>query len=302
MTNVLRFAVIGSPVAHSKSPAMHGAAFRALGLPHTYEKLETTAEELPARVEALRRGELAGLNVTVPHKQKVLTLVDDVDASARATGAANTLVRLPNGRVRAYNTDTPAIAEELGRLAGDPRRLAGGTGLVIGTGGAARAAIVALASHLGVKRVLIRGRSLAETSNAVAYVRQIDRLLAAAGGRGVSVALGADGLHAPEKEQKEESRFVAIVQATSCGMRGGPPGDVVAEAVRWERVQPTAVALDVVYAPPDTPFLRQARAHGLACDHGLGMLARQGALAFELWLGVKPPLDVMRAAIDESSS
>ena len=85
-------------------------------------------------------------------------------------------------------------------------------------------------------------------------------------------------------------------------MRGGPPGEVVADAVRWERVPATAVALDVVYAPPDTPFLRAARAHGLTCDHGLGMLARQGALAFELWLGVRPPLDVMRAAVDETAS
>lgn len=302
MTKPLRFAVIGSPVAHSKSPAMHGAAFRALGLPHVYEKLETTAAELRDRVESLRRGDLAGLNVTVPHKQKVLALVDDLDASARATGAANTLVRLPDGRIRAHNTDTPAIADELARLAGDRARLVGGTGLVIGTGGAARAAIVALASYLGMKRVLIRGRSLAETSNAVAYVRQIDRLLAAAGGRGVAVALGADGLHAPEKEQKEESRIVAIVQATSCGMRGGPRGELVAEAVRWERVPANAVALDVVYAPPHTPFLDAARARGLACDHGLGMLARQGALAFELWLGVRPPIEVMRAAIDESAS
>ena len=281
---------------------MHGAAFRALGLPHTYEKLETTAEELPRRVEALRRGELAGINVTVPHKAKVLALVDDLDASARGTGAANTLVRLPDGRIRAHNTDTPAIAEELSRLAGDRARLAGGTGLVIGTGGAARAAIVALASHLGVKRVLIRGRSLAETSNAVAYVRQIDRLLAAAGGKGVSVALGADGLHAPEKEQNEESRVVAIVQATTCGMRGGPAGGVVADAVRWERVSAFAVALDVVYAPRETPFLAAARERGLACDHGLGMLVRQGALAFELWLGVTPPQDVMRAAVDDEAS
>lgn len=281
---------------------MHGAAFGALGLPHTYEALETSPQELPARVAALRRGELAGLNVTVPHKQKVLTLVDELDASARATGAANTLVRLSDGRIRAHNTDTPAIADELGRLAGDRARLAGGTGLVIGTGGAARAAIVALASHLGVSRVLIRGRSLAETSNAVAYVRQIDRLLAGAGGRGAAVALGADGLHAPEKEQKEESRIVAIVQATSCGMRGGPRGELVAQAVRWEHMPANAVALDVVYAPPNTPFLDAARARGLACDHGLGMLVGQGARALELWLGVRPPGEVMRAAIDASSS
>ncbi len=302
MTKSLRFAVIGSPVAHSKSPAMHGAAFRALDLPHSYERLETTLADLGGRVDALRRGELAGINVTVPYKSKVLAFVDEVDASALATGAANTLVRLADGRVRAHNTDTPAIAEELVRLAGDRGLDPNGTALVIGTGGAARAAIVALACHLGVKRVLVRGRSLADPSNAVAYVRQIDRLLAEAGGRGVSVALGAEGLHVPDRRQSEEPRLAAIVQATSCGMRGGPPGAVVAAAVNWELVPHAAVALDVVYAPPDTPFLVSARARGLSCCHGLGMLARQGALAFELWLGTKPPLDVMLRAIDDAAS
>jgi shikimate dehydrogenase len=295
----LRFAVIGSPVAHSRSPAMHEAVYRALGLPHVYEKLDTSAEELPARVEALRRGEFAGLNVTVPHKQKVLKLVDEVHASARATGAANTLVRTPEGRVRAHNTDTPALAEELVRLAGNALRLRGGVGVVIGTGGAARAAIVALASHLLVGRVLIRGRSLGETGHAVAYVREIDRILAASGGRGVAVALGADGLHVPDKE---DARLVAIVQATSCGMKGAGPGDVVANAVRWEQVPSDAIALDVVYAPSRTPFLERARERGLVCDNGLGMLARQGALAFELWLGIPAPVAIMRAAIDDSIS
>jgi shikimate dehydrogenase len=295
----LRFAVIGSPIAHSRSPAMHAAAYRALGLPHTYEKLETSDAELPARVEALRRGDFAGLNVTVPHKRKVLALVDEVHASARATGAANTLVRTPEGRVRAHNTDMPAVAEELARLAGNAARLRGGVGLVIGTGGAARAAIVAMASHLALGRVLIRGRSLGETSHAVAYVREIDRILAAAGGRGVAVALGADGLHPPDKE---DARLVAIVQATSCGMKGGAPGEVVADAVRWDQVPSGVVALDVVYSPQRTPFLERAKERGLACDNGLGMLARQGALAFELWLGIAPPIAIMRSVIDDSIS
>lgn len=295
----LRFAVIGSPVGHSRSPAMHMAAYRKLGMPHTYEKLETSAAELEDRVDALRRGEYAGLNVTVPHKSKVLALVDEVHASARATGAANTLVRTPDGRIRAHNTDMPAVAEELVRLAGDATKLRGGVGLVIGTGGAARAAIVALASHVGVSRVLIRGRSLEETGHAIAYVRSIDRILADAGGRGVAVALGADGLHAPDTE---DARLVAIVQATSCGMKGAAPGEVVADAVRWDQVPVDAVALDVVYAPTQTPFLERAKARGLAADHGLGMLARQGALAFELWLGVPPPFDLMRAAIDDAIS
>jgi shikimate dehydrogenase len=113
------------------------------------------------------------------------------------------------------------------------------------------------------------------------------------------VGLGADGLHAPDQE---DARLVAIVQATSCGMKGAAPGDVVANAVRWEQVPEDAVALDVVYAPQRTPFLERARARGLACDNGLGMLARQGALAFELWLGVPPPVAIMRAAIDDSIS
>jgi shikimate dehydrogenase len=295
----LRFAVIGTPIAHSKSPTMHAAAYRALGLPHTYEAIATSEAELSDRVEALRRGDFAGLNVTVPHKAKVLELVDEVHASAKATGAANTLVRTSDGRVRAHNTDTPAVAEEIRRLATNASRLRGGVGIVIGTGGAARAAIVALASHLQLGRVLVRGRSLQETGHAVAYVRAIDRILAAAGGRGAAVALGADGLHAPARE---DTRLVAIIQATSCGMKGAAPGEVVADAVRWENVPADAVALDVVYAPPSTPFLERARARGLAADNGLGMLARQGALAFELWLGVPPPVAVMRAAIDVTLS
>ena len=290
----LRFAVIGSPVAHSMSPRMHEAAFRALGMPHTYEKLETNADELADRVESLRRGDLAGLNVTVPHKQRVLKLVDDVHASARATGAANTLVRDADGRIRAHNTDTPALAAELSALAGNPTRLRGGVGIVIGTGGAARAAIVALASHLALGRVLVRGRSLGETAHAIAYVREIDRVLAASGGRGVAVALGADGLHAPDKE---DAKLVAIIQATSCGMDGSAPGEVVADAVRWEQVPAGAIAYDVVYAPPETLFLARTKERGLASANGLGMLVRQGALAFELWLGVAPPLDVMTKAL-----
>lgn len=295
----LRFAVIGSPIAHSKSPAMHMAAYRSLGLPHVYEKLETSEAELAGRVDALRRGDFAGLNVTVPHKSRVLKLVDEIHPSAKATGAANTLVRTAEGRVRAHNTDMPAVADEITRLAGNAARLRGGVGIVIGTGGAARAAIVALASRLGLGRVLVRGRSLGETGHAVAYVREIDRILALAGGRGVAVALGADGLHAPDKE---DARLVAIIQATSCGMQGAAPGQVVADAVRWEHVPVDAVALDVVYAPQRTPFLERARARGLAADNGLGMLATQGALAFELWLGLPPPVAVMRAAIDEAMS
>jgi shikimate dehydrogenase len=281
---------------------MHQAAFAALGMPHTYERLETPADELGRRVDALRSGVFAGLNVTVPHKRAVLAFVDEVDATASATGAANTLVRLHDGRVRAYNTDTLAVADELRRLAKSDDALKGATALVLGAGGAARAAVVALASHIEVGRILIRARSLAETSHAIAFVRQIDALLARSGGRGVSVALGAEGLFPPAESEEKAPRFDVIVQATTCGMHGGPPGSIVSNAVRWDRVPQSAVALDVVYTPRDTPFLERARERGLRCDDGLGMLVRQGALAFELWLGKMPPLDAMRAAIDVTLS
>ncbi len=278
----LRFAVIGSPVAHSKSPAMHEAAYRALGLPHSYEKLETTAEELPARVDALRTGTLAGINVTVPHKTAVLGLVDAIDPSAAATGAANTLVRTSEGTVRAYNTDAPALRGELVELANDASMFEGRSALVLGTGGAARAAIFAL-GQLGIARVIVRGRR---------EKKELADVLATSNPR---AALSFEPLTAPREEPDD---LVAIVQATTAGMNGSEvPGDLVAGAVSWANVPPDCVVYDVVYAPPRTPLLERASARGLANDSGLGMLVGQGALAFELWLGVKPPRDVMRAAL-----
>jgi shikimate dehydrogenase len=261
-----RFAVIGDPVAHSKSPAMHMAAFRALGLPHTYEAVRVTAEELPRIVEALREGQYDGLNVTVPHKQAALALADD--AAAPGTAAANTLVRTRGGRVVAHNTDVPALAEELRLLAGPLAPWASRRALVLGSGGAALAAVAALRT-LGSTDVVLRARRP-----------------------------GTAGTQSWQPSPGSEAHSLAVVQATSAGMAGAAPGDAVASVVAWESLPSDAVALDVVYAPPETPFLRAARSRGLRCANGLGMLARQGALAFELWLGVPAPLDVMRAALD----
>jgi shikimate dehydrogenase len=261
---------------------MHQAAYRALDLPHSYEKIETAVDELSSRVDALRAGTFAGLNVTVPHKTNVLSMVDSLDASAIATGAANTLVRSADSKVCAYNTDAPALREELARLANDPRRFVGRTGLVLGTGGAARAAIFAL-GQLGVSRVVVRGRR---------DKQGLAEVLAASGS---SARLDFEPLGAPLPNPDD---LVAIVQATTAGMDGSAvPGDVVADAVAWENVPSDCVVYDVVYVPPNTPILARAAACGLANDGGLGMLVRQGALAFELWLGVEPPLDVMRAAL-----
>ena len=289
-----RFAVIGDPVAHSRSPAMHAAAYRALGLGHTYEAVRVAAADLPHILEDLRRGAFDGLNVTVPHKERALALADEVDASARRIGAANTLVRSREGRVVAYNTDAPALAAELARVgsgsassvpaqegAASPPAWKGVRALVLGSGGAARAAIAAFAA-LGVTDIAVRARAFDDESRR-------DRFLAAS---------PAPVLPQPWiASSASEATTMAIVQATSAGMKGADPGDAVVECVDWRALPAAAIGIDVVYAPRDTPFLQACRARGLRCDDGLGMLARQGALAFELWLGVRAPFDAMRAAL-----
>jgi shikimate dehydrogenase len=276
-----RFAVVGDPVAHSKSPSMHAAAYRALGLPHVYEAVHARATDLPRVVALLREGVYDGLNVTVPHKEQILSLVDAVDPGARAAGAANTLARGDDGRITAYNTDAPALAAELQGLAGSASPWAGARALVLGSGGAARAAIAAFA-RLGVGEIVVRARAFEDAGRR-------DRFLA---NTPAPVTLE------PWAASKSEEAFVALVQATSAGMTGASPGDDVAGVVGWSSLPDGAVAIDVVYAPRDTPWLRAARARGLRADDGLGMLARQGALALERWLGVTAPLDAMRRAIE----
>jgi shikimate dehydrogenase len=295
---VRRFAVIGDPVSHSKSPVMHGAALRALGLPHTYEAVRATAAELPQIVAALREGTFDGLNVTVPHKERVLALADALDESARVAGAANTLVRDAAGRIVAHNTDAPALAAELARLR-PGASVRGGRGLVLGSGGAARAAIVALGSYLGLDEIVVRARSFADPARREAFVATAPRRVTA---------------EAWSPSSAGEANTVALVQATSAGMRGADPGEEVAGVVAWDALPSDAVAIDVVYAPRETPWLRAARRRGLASDDGLGMLARQGGLALELWLAsfangpadgpneagapVRAPFEAMRAALE----
>ncbi|HEY2516759.1 MAG TPA: shikimate dehydrogenase [Polyangiaceae bacterium] len=270
-----RFAVLGDPIGHSKSPKMHAAAYAALGLSHSYEAIRATPAELGPLVQALRRGEYDGFNVTVPHKQRILEHVDHVDPSASRVLAANTLVRGADGRITAYNTDVPALARELRLLAKErtDAEWRSSKALVLGSGGAARSALAALGNELGVRTVIVRSR------------RPFD---------------GADGksvLAEPLARSPVDGEVLTVLQATSAGMTGAEPGDGVAAAVHWERLPANAVALDVVYAPPVTPFVASAQGRGLRVTNGFGMLAMQGALAFELWLGLPAPYEVMLGAL-----
>jgi shikimate dehydrogenase len=288
-----RFAVIGDPVHHSASPRMHTAAYAALGMDCTYEAIHALASDLPRLIARLREGELAGLNVTLPHKRDVLDHVDVIDDSARSAGAANTLVRTPSGQIVAHNTDIPAIALELRELA-EPlsqeewRRA---HALVLGTGATARSAVIALGRYLSVAQITVRGRALGDSHVKAAFFGEIAELLEQTGAP-TSLSLEA---FAPRASTDRD--VGAIVQATSLGMDGGGKGEIARDVVAWGATSPKTVALDVVYSKGVTPFLEAASAHGMKTADGRGMLARQGALAFELWFGRSAPLSVMRDAL-----
>lgn len=284
----LRFSLFGHPVGHSLSPVIHHAAYRELGLSHRYELRDIPdLRALESAMSALRTGEIAGANVTVPWKREALALADHRAPSAERVGAANVLCPGPGGALSAHNTDVPALAEEVRSLRGVPK-----TALVLGSGGAALAAVVAM-QLLGASEVAVVARRFSKQTPASLW-QSADEFR----------RLGAQTLAWPEPpgETKELvdfcERVEVIVQATSAGMRGGEPGEQVARAVPWRRVGGDALAYDLVYNPPETEFLTAARARGLARSHGLGMLVGQAALAIELWLGVRPPSGPLRAAAE----
>jgi shikimate dehydrogenase len=296
----LRFAVLGHPISHSVSPSMHKAALKALALPHSYEAIDVIdGEHLRQMVDAVRRGVLAGANVTVPHKRLVLGLVDDVDASAEAIGAANTLVRR-DGRVIAYNTDAAGLADDL-RALGAPGR----TAVIIGAGGAARAAVAACIA-IGVRLIGVTTRSWDHTEALVGDERaeQFRALGALPCSWPTPAADKASSSRLSEALRLQWGDIAAssdlVIQASSAGMKGRGGGEAVSAIVPWKRLAKDVLVYDLVYNPSETPFLRAAKEQGLRHAGGLGMLARQGAHALSLWLNVAADVDRMRKAAEKA--
>jgi len=282
----LRFVLLGHPVAHSLSPAIHHAAYAALGLPHRYELFDAVdVKALEAACAELRGGTIAGANVTIPWKREALKLADRSDVSASDVGAANVLVRSPAGEIVAYNTDVPALARDIGEQVPTP-----GRGLVLGSGGAALAAVAAL-GRLGAKEIGVSARRFDAKVSRDAWPGAED-----------FARLGATLVAWPDPHANELGDFAVsadvIIQATSAGMHGGGPGSSVSAVVPWARLGPQTLAYDLVYNPADTDFLRAARARALPARGGLGMLVGQAAFAFTLWLGAEPDRRAMRRAAE----
>lgn len=288
MVSVLKFGLLGHPVGHSVSPAIHQAAYDAFGLPHTYSLCDCpAASDVEQQVDVLRQGGWAGLNVTVPWKRLALQLADDLDDSARETGAANVLLRQESGRIIAHNTDAPALGQ---LLAAGSRTERSKAALVLGNGGAALAAVIA-ARRAGCGRVFVSARRWLTNVEPASWVARLEFEKLGA----VPVSWSSEAIRSISNE------LTLLVQATSAGMRGVGGGDELVVVIPWEELPRDVFAYDVVYNPENTPFLERARAAQLRAEGGLSMLVGQAALAFELWLGLSPPtaqlMERARAAI-----
>ena len=280
MTDPIRLGIFGWPVAHSKSPQMHESAAQALGIALRYERFEVPPEGLAEAVRAKHAAGIDGYNLTVPHKVAIMSLIDEVTPAARAIGAVNTVVR-HGGRYLGDNTDAPGFVRSL-EDAGV--QLSGANVVVLGAGGAARAAVVGLADA-GAAEIRVLSRR-PEQSEALC------RSLADAVGCGLEAApLGEAGRHFGGAS--------LLVQATSATLESNPEAQAFADSLPIEALPEGAAVVDMVYEPLETTLLARANARGLPTIDGLGMLLRQGAIAFEMWTGFEPPLDVMRSALSD---
>jgi shikimate dehydrogenase len=269
-----RLGVLGWPVAHSRSPAMHNAAFVALGMDEwRYQLLPVPPERFAETVRALGSAGFAGANVTIPHKHAALGLADTTGEAARAIGAANTLTFAPDGTIAAENTDAPGFLAALGV---PPQ---GMSALVLGAGGAARAVVWAL-REAGAREVSVWNRT---PERAAALARD----------------LGARAVPHPQPAD-------LLVNCTSVGLEPEPaplqqsatePQGLNLLTLTFDQVGNYAHVVDLVYRSSSTPLLGAAHTHGAHTVDGLEVLLAQGVLSFQLWTGVDPPLEVMRRAL-----
>jgi len=267
-------ALIGDPVERSLSPAMHNAAFEALGLNYVYLALRVPREALGSTVAGARALNMIGMNVTHPHKINILGLLDELDESARMVGAVNT-VKNDSGKLIGYNTDgagaVRALESEVGKLAG--RKV-----LLLGAGGAARAIAFSLAE---------KGAELTIANRTASRARELAMSIK----RGLGVDVGRIGISRGELA-KAIGHMDILINATTVGMYP----NVNRTLVTADMMHRGLIVNDIVYEPLQTRLLKEAKKAGARTMTGLGMLIHQGALSFKIWTGRRAPIKVMAAA------
>lgn len=258
---------------------MHNAAFRHLGLDYVYVPFSVQPEQLAQAVEGVRGLELAGVNVTIPHKSTVMAYLDEVSPEARLIGAVNTIVNR-NGRLHGYNTDAPGFIKSLetdAKISPAGKRI-----LIMGAGGASRAVAVQITLN-GAAEIVF-------TSPVPGEIPSIKQAVRESG--------GADPGEVEWNQEAIGRRLQEtdiLINATPLGMY---PNNGEMPPVKVDEIMPGTLVCDLIYNPRETVLLRQARESGLQTLNGMGMLLYQGAIAFEKWTGAEPPVEVMRCALE----
>jgi shikimate dehydrogenase len=276
-------AVLGSPVEHSLSPAMHNAAYAALGLDRAYLAFNVAPERLRPAIHAVAALGLLGVNLTVPHKERAARMMAHLSNEARTLGAVNCVVNR-SGILHGDNTDARGLESD---LRGHGLELAGQLAVIVGAGGGAASAVLA-AIRLGAGRILICNRTVARAS------RLARRFAAYVGSRGGGLPremIEARGLEALTRGTTLASAAL-VVNATPLGLQGGP-----FPTLEYPATPAHCLFYDLIYAREPTPFLKPAAALGRRALDGAGMLANQGALAFELFNQITAPPGLMRATL-----
>ncbi|MDA1189844.1 MAG: shikimate dehydrogenase [Chloroflexi bacterium] len=273
--------LLGHPLSHSISPAFQQAALDHVGLSARYETWPTPPDKLKEAVARLRKDDCLGAGVTIPHKEAMLRLVDEIDPLARSIGAINTIVNR-KGRLSGYNTDAAGFLRALKERGGfDPKdkRV-----LLLGAGGAAKAAAFALVRE-NVRSLIITNRDAVRAMNLARDADIGDSFVTAV-------------LMEPESLRMHVRNADLIVNSTSVGMAGSNAADL--SPLKGLSIPSSAFVFDMVYNPPETPLMRQAVESGAKALGGLPMLIYQAAEQFPMWTGKDAPLDVMFKAGEEA--
>ena len=284
-----KLAVFGDPVAHSKSPAMHNAALKALGIEASYVAIHVKPEELSDALRALPERGFLGANLTIPHKAAAFDLIDDIDSSARALGVVNTIL-VEGERLVGFNTDGPGLVRAIrDQFSVDVKDL---RILLFGAGGGAGRAIAMQCAMEKCERLVLVNRTVEKAEalrDELAPMFHSDRL------EGPVDRLEAIP-HEVEAIRRQLDYVDLVINASSLGMRRSDPPLMPASLIT-----PNLMVYDTVYSSGDSRLLEDAKAAGARGANGLSMLLHQGALSLEIWLNRTAPISVMRRALDAAA-
>ncbi|MBT5074562.1 MAG: shikimate dehydrogenase [Kordiimonadaceae bacterium] len=259
--------VAGNPISHSLSPRLHGYWLKKYGIKGDYAAFHVATNELPDFIARLKTNKIEGINLTVPHKEHAMSLVDEVDEQAKKIGAINTLYFDGRGKLIGTNTDGYGFLKHL-KSAAPNWSAKNGPALIIGAGGAARAAISSLLAE-NIPEIILSNRTLSRA----------EKLAGDMNDSRIKVVPWA-------KREEALKNTALLVNVTTLGMTGQPELEL-----NLDNLPKNAVVYDIVYNPLDTELLKQASARGNATVDGLGMLLHQAAPGFKAWFGVEPEVD-----------